>query len=295
MAALFVVVYHLGGRGYPILKYGWLGVDVFFTLSGFVVCYSLPANYSISKYGWVFFVKRLLRIHLPYLISLVFSILFYCLSNPTYKINLLDVAYHLFYLQDFLEIPSFNIAYWTLVLEFQFYIFIAFFYQFLVKKWGFLWVVFLSGFTLFFKFEQANLISIFPSFGLGILGYFLYSNKFSKSLLIISICSVAIMGIFGLGYLKIALSAFTLLVILVLDYSNVFFGFFSRISYSLYLTHNLLANYVSVYIGKLLEHNLLNSAIKFSVSFFVAIVTAYVFYFYFEKPFFESSKKFRYN
>ena len=56
-------------------SYGWLGVEVFFIISGFVIPYSIAAsynNYHIKDF-WRFFCKRAARLEPPYLISVVLA------------------------------------------------------------------------------------------------------------------------------------------------------------------------------------------------------------------------------
>ena len=51
----------------PIGAYGWLGVDVFFVISGFIVPYAmLRAGYTLSAWP-TFILKRLIRVEPPYL------------------------------------------------------------------------------------------------------------------------------------------------------------------------------------------------------------------------------------
>jgi peptidoglycan/LPS O-acetylase OafA/YrhL len=70
IAALAVVVHHsalaahdFGGASWPLLSYGWLGVDFFFVLSGFIIFHSTVgrkktfANYALARFR---------RIYLPY-------------------------------------------------------------------------------------------------------------------------------------------------------------------------------------------------------------------------------------
>ncbi|MFM0505055.1 acyltransferase family protein [Paraburkholderia caffeinilytica] len=71
-AALWVVVFHfrlgdgMSAIGGPILDSGYIGVDVFFVLSGFILshayCKNLPLNFSLSWYR-EFIVKRFAKIY----------------------------------------------------------------------------------------------------------------------------------------------------------------------------------------------------------------------------------------
>ena len=56
-------------------KYGWLGVEVFFVISGFVVPYSLwYCKFQFQRDWDRFFVRRILRLHPAYIVSILVSI-----------------------------------------------------------------------------------------------------------------------------------------------------------------------------------------------------------------------------
>jgi len=54
--------------------YGWLGVELFFVISGFIIPYSLQrSGYKLKNYP-VFLLKRITRLDPPYLASIVLVI-----------------------------------------------------------------------------------------------------------------------------------------------------------------------------------------------------------------------------
>src|SRR4051812_10162817 len=79
-ASLAVAWYHFtaGPSVHPILKatgtFGWVGVEAFFVISGFVIPYALSrSNYSMPSYGR-FVMKRIVRLDPPYIASIVFIV-----------------------------------------------------------------------------------------------------------------------------------------------------------------------------------------------------------------------------
>lgn len=83
VAAMIVVAFHLFETYSPgvtgqILNHGYLAVDFFFVLSGFVIGYAYDDRWSKGMGTWTFFKRRLIRLH-PLLImgTLVGAVLFF--------------------------------------------------------------------------------------------------------------------------------------------------------------------------------------------------------------------------
>ena len=69
VAAVLVVAYHLlesycgGDHTKQILNHGYLAVDFFFVLSGFVIGYAYDDRWAKGLTTWGFFKRRLVRLH----------------------------------------------------------------------------------------------------------------------------------------------------------------------------------------------------------------------------------------
>ncbi len=141
IAAFAVLWYHLtnGNTGFlpqGVLKssgsYGWLGVEVFFVISGFILPYALQrAGYRPADY-FRFVWKRILRLDPPYLacIAIVIALNFAStlapgFRGPAFQFDLKQVLLHLGYLNALFNYDWLNVVFWTLAIEFQFYLLIA--------------------------------------------------------------------------------------------------------------------------------------------------------------------------
>jgi peptidoglycan/LPS O-acetylase OafA/YrhL len=135
LAALAVAWFHLTNT-YPDASwvrasgwYGWLGVEIFFVISGFIIPYSLHnSGYKLADLG-PFLGRRMARLEPPYVLSIVLTIGLAYLSTlapqfrghpPDYQP--LQVALHLLYLIPFTPYEWIQPVYWTLAFEFAFYI-----------------------------------------------------------------------------------------------------------------------------------------------------------------------------
>jgi peptidoglycan/LPS O-acetylase OafA/YrhL len=130
---------------------GWLGVQVFFVLSGFVIAYAIGRREMTAGNGARFALRRQVRLDPPYWLSLALS----CAWPWGWKLHLrdarwvpgwADVGYHLAYLQDIFRRHPIQPVYWTLAIEVQFYM--AFVLSLvLLRRWPRLapWVLLASG------------------------------------------------------------------------------------------------------------------------------------------------------
>jgi peptidoglycan/LPS O-acetylase OafA/YrhL len=110
--------------GIPLVN-GWMGVDLFFVLSGFLISHHILRRSPgpIARIAWWEYGKRrLLRIVPAYytvllLVALV-PLAFYPIDRDGIGLRL---AYHLLFLQDYLP-ADFVVAFWSLGVEIKFYL-----------------------------------------------------------------------------------------------------------------------------------------------------------------------------
>ena len=112
--------------------WGWLGVEVFFVISGFVLPLALRvAGYQVAAFPR-FLGRRLVRLEPPYLASIVIVLALGWLSSRTpgfagqpWSFDGVQVAAHLGYLSGMLGLGWLNPVYWTLAIELQFYLLVG--------------------------------------------------------------------------------------------------------------------------------------------------------------------------
>lgn len=213
---------------------------------------------------------------------------------PNYKADWLNVAYHLAYINNYTGKPYLNPVYWTLGIEFQFYIFISLFFPLVISQWGKWLVLALSVTPLCFDIPGINLFNYFSLFALGIIYYLHLSGHINRRVFALFITAIAIIGIRSLGWLPIGSGLLALLLLLLPLKGDAVVKFFSDISFSLYLTHDIIGSRLVVYLGTLLPKTFWYKGLEFTTGIIVSIIFAYLFYRAVEYPFLKLSKKIAY-
>lgn len=114
------------GYFWNIWNNGWLGVDLFFVLSGFLITHHLihrwPSN-NTKRYIYNYFKKRALRI-LPLYISILLIAVLGLIPyfKPDYTISYLSVFVHAIFMQDYVYFASILVPLWSLGVEEKFYL-----------------------------------------------------------------------------------------------------------------------------------------------------------------------------
>ena len=285
-------------------NWGWTGVEIFFIISGFIIPYAMFSKKYATSDMLIFLKKRIIRIEPPYLISIVLVIGLNFLStlSPFYRgapfsINWGNTAGHIAYLNAFTGAPWLNDVYWSLAIEFQYYLLIALSFGLLTsgnRVWRLVFFVVFAAST-FLKLPPNAFIFSFS-------GYFL-----AGILLFQFVCGIVSAREFGLlmtitfgllfykyGPIMTSLVVFTLLIIMYVNKVPPFLRSLGMISYSLYLIHIPIGGRV-INIAETKIHSIFLRECVVFIAFFICIAAAALFYKYIEKTFKKLSSNIRYD
>jgi peptidoglycan/LPS O-acetylase OafA/YrhL len=150
LAALCVACYHItrygplpepASRAIPQalmawFEHGWMGVQVFFVISGFVIAYSVRDALVTTRYVGNYALRRSIRLDPPYWTTMAFVLgVHYLFSAGMGFVSPLDVptpmrdplswkllGSHVLYVQNILGYENLSAGFWTLCIEVQFYL-----------------------------------------------------------------------------------------------------------------------------------------------------------------------------
>jgi peptidoglycan/LPS O-acetylase OafA/YrhL len=143
IAALSVVLFHFTYRGYhadhlspvdypalgAVFKYGYLGVELFFIISGYVVLLSAQGK-TLGQ----FIISRITRLYPAYWVACTFTFLVQYLGKPAVpspawpamlEASARTYVFNMTMFQNFLRVPDLDGVYWTLKVELVFYLVVA--------------------------------------------------------------------------------------------------------------------------------------------------------------------------
>ncbi len=260
----------------------------------------INSNYTYKNMG-KFILKRFIRIEPPYLIAVAIGIAYLIIRNyipGATEVDLTpstgEIFLHLGYLIPFVENAEWvNPVFWTLAVEFQYYLLLAILFPLMLQKKLALRVLF---YVIFMGITYLGTsYEFFPHWGAYFLAGIIYIS-FKKELVSISEFFIvsAFVGFsiaYNLGFVDFGIAIGTLLLIhYAPNFKSKLGEFIGKISYSLYLLHSIIGAAFVNY----LSHSMTASYQKFLViigGYLISVLSAYFLYRIIEKPTHQIARK----
>jgi len=307
LAALSVAWFHFtnGFTGWVKAsgQYGWIGVELFFVISGFIIPYSLfRAGYQGHDFGR-FLIKRIARLDPPYIadILLIIALSYVVPFAPGFRgewpqYTWTQLLCHLGYINSIVGKPWVNVVFWSLGIEFQYYLVIGAFFPLLIHRrsrvrFGFLAVLILAAILI----RRGTLVfGWFPLFVSGILTFQRRAELISTKVLLAGLAVTATVSWFVNGHLVSMVTLATALIIQFVEIPSSRLTNLGVISYSLYLLHVPIGGRI-VNIGWRFAHNPPAQLLVIAAAFLGTIATSILFYSLIELPSQRLSSSVRYG
>jgi peptidoglycan/LPS O-acetylase OafA/YrhL len=302
VAAMMVVLFHLFGRtsAAALTSRGYLGVAIFFVLSGFVITAIVGTRRVTAGFLGRFALRRMIRLDIPYWLNIALALGLMAIAVragiPKQPVHAWPIAAHLVYLQEFFGYTEINTVYWTLCFEVQFYlalILLLWGAQALHVRWPQFIVVFVAliGFSLLAGMKwiatpAGLMLPYWWAFALGALCYWALVGRVQVRYLaaacVLAACTIfAVSGAFRLAALVTVGLLFVAWRWNVMDrwLSDRVSQFLGRISYSLYLCHPLIG-----WSAQSLALRFLNQWGALAVGIVASLVSAWLTWRFIERP-----------
>ncbi len=280
---------------------GWIGVEAFFVVSGFIIPYSLiKGGYKLPDF-FKFFAKRCLRIEPPYLLSVALVIILGYISTrvPGYSgepfaFNTWQTLSHVAYLPEHLGFEWLLPVYWSLEAEFHYYIFIGLVLPLVWRSTAALLLFFSAGLALSFVIPL-YLFDYMPLFIMGIATCAYKLGKIGPLYLWLTLAAcISVSVLKGQPLIMPLAGLITSLLIGFIKFQSAVTDFLGKISFSLYLLHVPVGGRVLNYGGRYADTPV-KVWILIVFSLVVTIAVSWVFYKIVEYPSQRLSKRIAYN
>lgn len=326
IAALWVMIFHGFATIYnkpvhPLVELlrsianpGWLGVHLFFVISGYCIASSVYKLILRKGSSWDFLKNRFWRLMPTYWLAFVVTIILNLASSPFNKTNLLasfpesiqSWIGNFFLIQPYLNVPFYVVVYWSLVIELGFYIITATLLMIRNKINQNLALLIATGLGLGSVFiPNDSRLGLFINFGEFLCGALVFVALWANSQNQIyqrnsSLMLIIVLGCLG-QYMNIAYSQqnqilFSSIFAIVLYFTYrldkyidslsfiKWLKFAGLISYSLYLLHVPFGGRVINLGSRFVQTNSLAMLLLQILSWVVAVGMSYIFYRLVEKP-----------
>ncbi len=284
-------------------KYGYLGVHIFFVISGFVIPWSLyRSEYALRDYPR-FLLKRNVRLYPPYLASIAVSIL---VANfvmaplfhfPRLAVTGRDLLLHFTYLNDLVGVPWVNVVYWTLAIEFQWYLLVGLMFPLLASRHPWRRFAGIAGMmAAYFSIGHERII--FHSIPIFLVGVFVFQYRVDligmrEMLGLIAVMVLAMIG--PIGWIVAGVSVTTGMLVAFSTFHNRALDRVGDVSYSLYLLHLPIGVAIIGFLSQRLPYSGSYMIVLDAVGVLVCCAAAWGMYQVIEKPSQTMSSAIRFN
>lgn len=284
-----------------LFYFGQKGVQLFFIISGIVI----PLSMINSNYTWYsfkkFLLKRFIRIEPPYLVAVLIGVIYLIVRNYIPSSNpvdltptLIELILHVGYLIPFIENANWiNPVFWTLAIEFQYYIALSLLFPLLIHYKLFGRIVFYSVFiAIGFLPVSGNFFPYWaPYFLIGIVYILFKKQKISSIEMWILYGVLAPVIYINLGYVDLIIAVIALFLIhFFANAQSKITLFLGKISYSLYLLHSIIgAAFINFMSHRFTEPY--QKVIVVLIGFGISVLSGYLLYKFVEKPTHNYAKK----
>lgn len=309
LAALSVCLFHMRfvfdsqSYAFHLANYLSLGVEVFFIISGYVIMQSLYASGYKWRHYFRFLFRRIVRIEPLYIFVLILFVFVQMLDyvfirKQSYIFDSTRFFSHFAYLTPWFHLKWYLEVFWTLAIEFQFYLVIALVFFAFISSYSTLnFLVLLALFSTKFITKNDNIFTFYiPYFSIGIALFLFILNKINKiHFLLFSLIIIAYFFLYKHYYVTGTVSIISAIIIYTNTLQNPVLFWLGKISYPLYLCHALVVGIMERLIAWYQFPFIIKFLVLPTITLIFVILFSYALHIFIERTSIELSKKITYT
>ena len=284
---------------------GMYGVEMFFAITGFVIPYSMYLRGHTFQQSGTFLLRRIARLEPPYLACIALIVCLNAITgwrvgaaalNPELQISAGQLLAHFGYLNAILGFRWLNVVFWTLAIEFQFYLSclvaapLMFSRHTAVRVASLIAIAALGFLGTGVRNQNPPLLPYWlPLFAMGMTTCCAFTRQLDRSVAVIVMTIVIAIALTVNGATSTAFAATPLAAIVLMNTRQPWrvlrpVAWLGTISYSFYLLHLPIGQRMVGHLRRHVPANALGECITLGIVFVAVVGASYVFYRLIERP-----------
>lgn len=275
-------------------------ICVFFLISGYVMYLHLQRNNYTLDLFFTFMAKRIVRLMLPMLVCVLYILainsLFHWYLGEPILFSIKQFFANLTLSANFLGETWYNPIFWTLSIEFQFYIFLGISYL-IIRKNPFISFITIASVCLVLNYamDTRGTLAEFASYFIIGIAMFLFHNKQLSGLQLMLLVTIGIVDfVMNQAQFYYVIPLLSIPILLFAKFKSRILEFLGETSYSFYLMHGLLGSWFLYFTLRYADQDWQKFLLLIG-AFLVAYVGSHLFYLLIEKPSLQLLKRIRYK
>ena len=278
---------------------------MFFAITGFVIPYSMYLRGHTLQHSGTFLLRRIARLEPPYLVCIALIVCLNAITNwrvgagalhPELQVSAGQLLAHIGYLNAILGFRWLNVVFWTLAIEFQFYLACLVAFPLVFSRHAAVRVISLISIAALgflgtgIRDQNPPLLPYWlPLFAMGLTTCCAFTRQLDKPIAVIVMSIVVLIALAVNGVASTLFAAIPLAAIGLMNTLHPWrvlrpVAWLGTISYSFYLLHLPIGQRMVGHLRRHVPANVAGECMMFGLVFTAVVGASYIFYRLIERP-----------